>query len=48
MKKFLLVLILMFSLTGLSKASNVAYVDLEKVMNQSEKGKNTKKTLKIN
>ncbi|MGC9080724.1 MAG: OmpH family outer membrane protein [Sulfurihydrogenibium sp.] len=45
MKKFLVVLILMFGLVSLSKAANVAYVDLEKVMNESEKGKKYKKEL---
>lgn len=45
MKKFLPILILLFTVFGVSKAMNLGYVDLEKVMNESEKGKKYKKDL---
>ena len=45
MKKFLSVLMMIFVISGISKATNLAYVDMEKVMNESEKGKKYKKDL---
>jgi outer membrane protein len=45
MKKFLTVLTLLFLVFGYSNATNVAYVDMEKVMNQSVKGKKYKAEL---
>jgi outer membrane protein len=45
MKKILSVLVMVFALIGISKATNIAYVDMEKVMNESEKGKKYKKDL---
>jgi Outer membrane protein (OmpH-like). len=45
MKKFLAVLTLLFLAFGYSNATNVAYVDMEKVMNQSAKGKKYKAEL---
>lgn len=41
-KKFLAVLTLLFLAFGYSNATNVAYVDMEKVMNQSAKGRKYK------
>lgn len=45
MKKILSVLLMIFVISGVSKAANLAYVDMEKVMNESEKGKKYKKEL---
>jgi len=44
-KKFLAVLTLLFVTFGYSNATNVAYVDMEKVMNQSAKGRKYKAEL---
>lgn len=44
-KKILAVLTLLFLAFGYSNATNVAYVDMEKVMNQSAKGKKYKAEL---
>lgn len=45
MRKILSVFMLVFMLVSVSKAVNVAYVDMEKVMNESEKGKKYKRDL---
>ncbi|WP_457625120.1 OmpH family outer membrane protein [Persephonella sp.] len=45
MKKILTVFALLFVLTGYVYAQNIAYVDIQKVMNQSKKGQEYKKEI---